>query len=226
MKKIEQIASLIDSTNLMLDATEAEICALCDEAADFGFAAVCVYPTDIAICSSILYNTAVNVSTVIGFPHGRSGVQSKRAEILEARDHGAAEVDIVLTYNHLRRDEKSLAADEAALLCEAARSVGLITKIVVEAGYLKKKQKRHALAICEQVSADFIQTSTGFDLHASDPEDVALFCKHRSSKIAIKAIAKMSAGSDTTKLFQAGASRLGHSKAGKFMKEVRKAANA
>ena len=65
-----EIARRIDSTNLKLNSTDADLCTLCDEAAEYGFATVCIYPADVTICSTILYNTPVKVCTVIGFPMG------------------------------------------------------------------------------------------------------------------------------------------------------------
>ena len=212
-----EIASRIDSTNLKLDSTDADLCALCDEAAEYGFAAVCIYPTDVTICSTILYNTPVKVCTVIGFPHGRSSLAAKRVEILEAKEHGASEVDVVLNYHNLRTGEKGLAADEASTLCEVAREVGLVTKIVVETGYLKKRQKRHAIAICEQAKADFIQTSTGFASAVTDEADLALLCKNRSAKIGIKAAGGIQTIESALRLIEAGAERLGIEKASKVL---------
>jgi deoxyribose-phosphate aldolase len=216
--KTSKIVRHIDSTNLKLDSTDAELCALCDEAAELGFAAVCIYPADVTICSSILYNTPVNVCAVIGFPHGRSSLAAKRTEILEAREHGASEVDLVINYNNLRVGEKGLAADEAATLCQAAREVGLVTKIVVEAGELRNKQKLHALSICEQAKADFIQTATGFGSNESDEEDVSLFRKKRSGKIQVKAIGGVQSLTDALKMIEAGAVRLGLSQAKRVLK--------
>lgn len=219
----EQIASFLDSTNLKLDSTDAELCALCDEAAESNFAAVCVYPADVTICSSILYNSPVKVCSVIAFPHGRSSLSAKRAEILEAREHGASEIDLVLNYHNLRAGEKSLAADEASILCETARSVGLLAKIIVETGSLKKKQKLHALKICEQAGAGFIQTATGFGPEGDDAADVAFFRKHRANGIGIKAGSGARSHADAVALIEAGAGRLGVTNAGKILEAARQA---
>lgn len=213
----------MDSTNLKLDSTDAELCALCDEAADSGFAAVCVYPSDISICSSILYNTPVKVCSVVSFPHGRSNLSAKRAEILEAREQGASEIDLVLNYHNLRNGEKSLTADEASILCETARSVGLATKIIVETGSLKQKQKLHALTISEEAGADFIQTSTGFCPGGDDAADVRFFSKHRTHGIQIKAGAGIQSLQDVVALIEAGAGRIGASNAGQVLESARQA---
>ena len=63
-------ASLIDHTLLKPEASEADIKKLCDEAAQFGFASVCVNPSWVKRASEFLRGTNVPVCTVIGFPLG------------------------------------------------------------------------------------------------------------------------------------------------------------
>ena len=48
-----RVASLIDHTLLKPDATRAEIEKLCREAAEFGFATVCVNPTWVALAARL-----------------------------------------------------------------------------------------------------------------------------------------------------------------------------
>ena len=212
-----EIARRIDSTNLKLNSSDADLCTLCDEAAEYGFATVCIYPADVTICSTILYNTPVKVCTVIGFPHGRSSLAAKRVEILEAKEHGASEVDVVINYHNLRTGEKGLAAEEVSTLCEVAREVGLGIKIIVETSYLKKKQKLDALAICEKAKVDFIQISTGFAPAVADEADVALLNNKRSNNIRIKASGGIQTIGSALKLMEAGADRVGIQKAGKLL---------
>ena len=185
--EVSELAKFMDATNLKLDSSDGELCALCDEAAEAKYASVCVYPTNVSLCSSILYNTEVDVCTVIGFPHGRSSLEAKIAEVLQAKEHGAGEVDIVLNYHALRGGENSLAAEEAVRLCQTARDNDLLTKIIVETCFLNERQKLVALKICEQAGATFIKTSTGFGTAGATVEDIALFRDNRTNAIQIKA---------------------------------------
>src|SRR4028119_755271 len=57
-------ASLIDHTLLKPEAAAADIRTLCEEAAQFGFASVCVNPFWIKTCAKILKNSGVPVCTV------------------------------------------------------------------------------------------------------------------------------------------------------------------
>jgi deoxyribose-phosphate aldolase len=217
----EDFAATLDATNLKLDASDGEICALCDEAAHAGYASVCVYPTSVSICSDILYNTPPRVCTVIGFPHGRSSLEAKREEILRAKQHGADEVDIVMNYAALRAGDKTIATEEIVRLCEVAREAGLLTKIIVETCYLNQAQKLAALAACETAGADFIKTSTGFGSGGATVDDIKLFAANRSGPIKIKASGGIRTLSDALALLGAGAERLGVSAAGALLDELK-----
>src|SRR3954465_1819273 len=61
------VASMIDHTLLKPDATRSEIEDLCREAAQFGFATVCVNPTWVAFASARLAGSRVGVCSVVGF---------------------------------------------------------------------------------------------------------------------------------------------------------------
>src|SRR5690242_21361190 len=62
------VASMIDHTLLKPEATRKDIEGLCGEAAEYEFASVCVNPTWVALCASLLKLTRVNVCSVVGFP--------------------------------------------------------------------------------------------------------------------------------------------------------------
>ena len=217
MMSPEEFAACLDATNLNLDASDAVLCALCDEAAHAGYASVCVYPTSVSLCSNILYGSKVGVCTVIGFPHGRSHVESKREEILRSVENGATEVDIVLNYAALRAGGRSLASEEIASLCQVAHASGALSKVIVETCYLNHQQKLMALSICEDAGSDFIKTSTGFGSAGAQLEDVILFKERRTKNIEIKASGGIKTLKSAMEMLQAGATRLGVSAASNLM---------
>lgn len=216
----KELAAYLDATNLKLDASDAEICALCDEAAQNGYASVCIYPGSVSICSNILYATPVNVCTVIGFPHGRSSVQAMVAEIQQVKEWGANEVDLVMNYPALRSGNRNYVAEQLQQVCEAARGCELLSKIIVETCYLNEAQKLQSLKICEAAGTDFIKTSTGFGSAGAQLEDIELFAKNRTSSIKIKASGGIRRLSDALGMIDAGAERLGVSAAGGLIAEL------
>ncbi len=75
-------AKLIDHTLLNPDATRGQVAKLCHEAVQYGFYAVMVNPSNIALCKAELRGTAVVTGTVIGFPLGATtcSVQAGRSQ--------------------------------------------------------------------------------------------------------------------------------------------------
>jgi deoxyribose-phosphate aldolase len=75
-----QIATYIDHTILKPTCLISDIEKLCNEAVEYGFAAVCIPPPFVKRAKIILDPTPVKVATVIGFPFGYAAVESKVAE--------------------------------------------------------------------------------------------------------------------------------------------------
>ena len=78
----KDLARFIDHTLLRADATYSDIDKLCDEAAQFGFASVCVNPILVKRCAARLAGSSSVVCTVVGFPLGAT---PKEIKALEAR---------------------------------------------------------------------------------------------------------------------------------------------
>ncbi len=68
---------------------------LCEEAAKFGFASVCVNPWNVAQAAELVRGSRVKVCTVVGFPLGATLPQVKIYEAEQAIKLGALEVDMV-----------------------------------------------------------------------------------------------------------------------------------
>ena len=205
---LKALIAHFDATNLQLDSTEADLCALSDQAAESGFASVSVYPYSVSLCASILYNTDVAICAVIDYPHGRSCIEAKKSAIKNAAENGAAEVAVLMNYAALRAGEKSLFAEEAANLVATAEKHGLRSKLILETSYLVKKQKLKAIRLIEAARAPFIQISCSLGEKDSTFEDVKLSKEYCSKKTAIHAHYTGSSINDCIALLRAGANRL------------------
>ncbi len=214
-----QFAAHFDSTNLRLDATDADLRQLCAEAIEHGFASVMVYPTAIPLCREALEGSVVKIGTVIGFPSGRFSVNAKAAEIEVAKKAGVHEVDIVMNYPALREGHAQFVEAELRTLCDMARERGLLTKVIVETCYLSEEQKHTALRLCEAARADYIKTSTGFGAAGAQVEDIRRWAQARETEIKNKAAGGMKNAADALAMIEAGAERLGASKARPFLEE-------
>jgi deoxyribose-phosphate aldolase len=207
------IASYLDSTNLRLDATDADLRKLCADAREHRFAAVMLYPASVPLAAKALAGSHVHVGTVIGFPHGRTSTAAKESEIRAVAAAGAREVDIVMNYGDLREGRTAAVAAELRKLASSARELRLLTKVIVETCFLSRDQKLAALVLCEDAGIDFIKTSTGFGTAGATIDDVKLFADHRHGTIQIKAAGGIKTLSQARTLIAAGAERLGASNA-------------
>ena len=99
------LARYIDHTLLRPEATEAEVRQLLAEAAEHGFASVCIPPVHVALAAEVLDGTPVAVGTVVGFPLGYVHPEVRRAESRQAVADGAGELDTVLNLSWLKSGE-------------------------------------------------------------------------------------------------------------------------
>lgn len=223
----EKLASYFDSTNLKLDASEADISQLCEDSLQVGAYSVMIYPGSVKLASELLSGTNVKVGTVAGFPSGRFSTAAKAAEIVEAAKNGAHEVDVVANYAELIAGNVSFVETELSQLAKLAHDSGVLLKVIVETCYLTETQMLDALKICEAASADFIKTSTGFGSAGAKIEQIALWKANRQGSIKIKAAGGIRNLTDALSLIEAGAERLGLSAAIPIIEEFKtgKAAN-
>src|SRR5258706_1466803 len=112
MKNKSKIASIIDHTVLKPTTTLRDVEKLCSEAADYGFAAVCIPTLFVKKAKEYLYNSTVKVATVIGFPFGYSAIEAKVAEIVLAIIDGVDELDVVINISAIKNNDWQFLANE------------------------------------------------------------------------------------------------------------------
>ncbi len=217
----ERFAAALDSTNLRLDATAADIEALCQEAVANRFACVMIYPGSVRLAAQVLAGSRMNIGTVIGFPSGRFSVAAKVAEIAQMALAGAHEVDVVMNYAALRDGAETEVATELRDVVTRAHECGLRVKIITENCYLTEAQRLTALRLCEDAGADFIKTSTGFGSSGAKLDDIRLWAKNRRGDIRLKAAGGVKTLADALALLDAGAERIGTSNAAALLAELR-----
>ena len=111
------MAGIIDHTLLKPEANRDQIRRLCREAAQYGFASVCVHPCWVTFCKDELAGSTVKVCTVIGFPFGASQSSVKEFETEQAIDAGAEEVDMVMSVGQLKSGDYDYVLADMAGSC-------------------------------------------------------------------------------------------------------------
>lgn len=214
------VAKLIDHTLLKPDATQDQIAQLCYEARKFGFAAVCVNPTHVKLCSQLLQGTQVHVCTVVGFPLGATPPEVKAYEAQQAIDDGATEVDMVINIGALKSKDYALVERDIAMVARTCHAGGAILKVIIEAALLTDEDKVIACQLSKAAGADYVKTSTGFGPGGATADDVALMRRAVGPELGVKAAGGIKNLADAKEMVAAGATRIGASAGIKIVQEA------
>ncbi|MCO6511735.1 MAG: deoxyribose-phosphate aldolase [Aridibacter famidurans] len=213
-------ASLIDHTLLKPEASESDIRKLCDEAAKYGFASVCVNPVWVKKAALFLQGTSIPVCTVIGFPLGATLPDVKAFEARRAIFNGAKEVDMVINVGALKSGDDCAVEDDIRAVAEAAHENKVLCKVIIETALLSDDEKVRACIASRNAGADFVKTSTGFSKGGATVEDVRLMRRTVGRALGVKASGGVKGIDDARKMFEAGATRIGASVGVKIAQEA------
>ena len=214
------IAAYIDHTLLRSDATYEQIDRLCAEAAQFGFASVCVNPYYVRRCAGNLANTRVKVCTVVGFPLGANTSQTKALEARRAIRDGAREIDMVINVGALKSGDDDTVYRDIRAVVDASMDGGAICKVILETALLTDDEKLRACVAAVRAKADFVKTSTGFGPGGATADDVALMHQAVSdARLGVKASGGIRDLDQAQRMIQAGATRIGASAGVKIVKQ-------
>ena len=200
----------IDHTLLKPDCTLSDVNELCKEAAQHGFATVCIPPYFVSHAANLLREQSVRVSTVIGFPMGYASTPSKVEEIKRAIDEGAEEIDAVINLCAVKSGQWNYVSNDIDSMTTAAHLKGKKIKIILETSLLDEAEIRKLVELCLQANADYLKTSTGINGKAS-LEAVRLLKQLVDGKAKIKASGGIRTRWDAEQYVQAGADRIGSS---------------
>ena len=213
-------ASFIDHTLLKPETSESDIRRLCEEAAAYKFASVCVNPFWVKTCASILKNSKVPVCTVIGFPLGANTTDTKVFETRRAIFDGASEVDMVVNIGALKSKDDCTVERDIRLVAEAAHEFGAICKVILETALLTDEEKVRASLAAKHAGADFVKTSTGFSKGGATVDDIALMRRTVGANLGVKASGGVKSLEDARAMIAAGATRIGASVGVKIAQEA------
>ena len=213
-------ASLIDHTLLKPEASEADIRKLCDEAAQFGFASVCVNPGWVKRATEFLRGSGVPVCTVIGFPLGATLPDVKAYEARRAIFDGAREVDMVINIGALKSGDDCAVEEDIRSVADAAHENSVLCKVIIETALLTDEEKVRACLAAKNANADFVKTSTGFSKGGATVHDIALMRRTVGSALGVKASGGVKGIDDARAMFEAGATRIGASVGVKIAQEA------
>jgi len=215
------VAALIDHTLLKADATRADIETLCREAAEFGFATVCVNPCWVALAARQLRGTKSAACSVVGFPLGATTPDVKHYETRRAIFDGAAEIDMVINIGALKSGDLRLVERDIEAVTAPCRDARVVSKVIIEASYLTDQEKITASTLAKAAGADFVKTSTGFGPGGATVADVALMRRVVGADMGVKAAGGVKDFASLEAMVAAGATRVGASAGVRIVQQSR-----
>ena len=169
IQDLRMILRMIDLTTLDGRDSETKVRKMCFKAVNLNsvydqidtVAAICVYPSMVKTAKNELLNSSIKLASVsTGFPSGQTLLAVKLLETQMAIDHGADEIDMVISRGKLLEGEYNYVFDEIAAVKEICNEKRL--KVILETGELDTLDNvRIASDIAIYAGADFIKTSTG-----------------------------------------------------------------
>jgi deoxyribose-phosphate aldolase len=213
------VASMIDHTLLKPDAARTDIEALCREAAEYKFASVCVNPTWVALCASLLQGTGVKTCSVVGFPLGATTADVKHYETRRAVFDGAREIDMVINIGALKSGDLQVVERDIEAVTFPCRETGALSKVIIEAALLTADEKITACTLAKAAGADYVKTSTGFGPGGATVDDVALMRRVVGEEMGVKAAGGVRDLESLKAMVAAGATRVGASAGVRIVQE-------
>jgi len=201
--------SCIDHTLLKSTATPAQIDTLCEEAVEYGFAAVCIPPVYVRQAADRLYGSQVQVATVVGFPLGYEPTTVKRIQAEQAVAAGATEVDMVIHLGSAKvGDLGGVRKDIAAVVAATQEAV---VKVIIECCEFDDAAKKELARVVVDSGAEYVKTSTGFAAGGATLDDVKLLAGVVKGRARVKAAGGIRDLDSCLAMIAAGADRIGTS---------------
>lgn len=211
---VEQVAATLDHATLKPNMTDAEIESNAAMCAAHKVASMCVRPSDVPLAVERLAGTGVDVSMVVGFPHGSNMPEVKALEARLAVEAGARELDMVMNigkflsgdYDWVRRDIEAVVAQ--------AKPRGVIVKVIFETCYLEDDQIARACEIAYEAGADFVKSSTGFGADdkqskSATPHVIDIMIRTVGDRMKVKASGGVRTWETAVAYLRQGCDRLG-----------------
>ena len=221
MTKLE-LARFIDQTLLSPVATETQIAAFCKEAKERHFASVCVNPCFVPQAAAILSGSDTRVCTVIDFPLGTGGTDTKTLQADLAITSGAGEVDYVVDLGLVKAHEWERLKEQLTVITKSATEATMFaekggrvtTKLILETCYLDDDEIVQCCLCAKGAGFDFVKTSTGFAKvkdNGATVHAVKLMRRTVGDAMGVKASGGIRTTQQALDFIAAGANRLGTS---------------
>ncbi len=202
----KDLPSRIESALFAPHAKRSDIEALCAEAREKSYRAVCVNGCRVELARTILDDSPIQVVALVGFPLGAGDADTKRYETELAVDHGAHEIDFVLNLGLLRDGDHKTVLREMRDIAEAADERPV--KAVFDTHLFNRDEKILVCQLALDSGVQFVCASMDIYSVGATVEDIALLRETLGKDFGIKACANLRTAQPALELLAAGATRL------------------
>ena len=158
---IDQLARMVDHTNVRPNATHEDMVRLCSEAKAYHFKMVAVTALQSEVCSRELAGTDIDTGAAIAFPFGQATVATKVFETKDALANGANEIDYSINLTEVKAHDWNYVRDEMAQIVAACNEARAISKVILETYFLTDEEIARLTRICSDAGVDYVKTATG-----------------------------------------------------------------
>lgn len=206
---------LIEYTALEKSLNEEKLVKFIEDAKKLKVFGVCVPLAFVPLAKEELRHSPLKLITVIDFPLGNKQPHEKAMEVRAAKIFGADEVDMVIDYQALKNRKYELTLEGITAVVKEAGTMAV--KVIIETSALNKYEIAIACALAALGGAHFIKTSTGFHTGGASIEDIIFIRSLLPDNIKIKASGGIRDKDTAVAMINAGADRIGSSKAGEIL---------
>jgi deoxyribose-phosphate aldolase len=212
------LALYLDFANHHQDATPAAIKTLCQKVKQFHFHSAFVNPGYVTLAKEFLDKGLVG--TVIAFPIGQETQDVKVLAALDAARKGADELDVSMNVGLFKAGKEKQVLTEMKAVVEGVKAIRpkVILKFIIETGFLTATEIKKASWLVFQSGAEFVKTNSGMGPRGASLKDVTLIREALGEKIKIKVAGGIDTLKEAENFIQAGADRIGTSKAPEIIK--------
>lgn len=198
------------------------------EAISENFKLIMIRPNMVSLSNKMIAqaNSKLQVGTVIDFPKGKSGLESKMEEAIQAIQDGADELDFVCNYEAFKLGNIDLVKEEILKCTQLCLSNNKVAKWIIEIAALDDKQIIQLSALIkklvitnfkeENYASIFVKSSTGFyktqnNLPNGATIPAIIMMLENASPLSIKAAGGVRNYDEAVEMIRLGVKRIGTS---------------
>jgi deoxyribose-phosphate aldolase len=216
------IAKMIDHSLLNPVLTDTELEAGCEVALRYDTACVFVKPYYLRKAAALLAGSDVKPSTTIGFPHGGHTTAIKVAEVEQALEDGALEMDMVVNVGKVLSKDWVYVEQDIRSVVDTGHAGGALVKVIFENCYLEDQHKIRLCQICGEVGADWVKTSTGYATGGATLADLKLMRQHSPPQVQVKAAGGVRTLDALLEVRALGVTRIGATRTAEMLGECKR----